>query len=324
MMKAIVHETYGSTEVLELKDIEQPTIGETDLLVRVRAASLNPYDWHLRTGMPYLFRLMFGLRKPKKQGLGADLAGEVEAVGAGVTQFRPGDEVYGEIEVGALAEYASVPEASAARKPANLTFEQAAAVPMGGLTSLQALRDKGGIRPGHKVIINGSSGGVGTFAVPIAKSFGAEVTAVCSTRNVELVRSIGADHVIDYTVEDFTRGERRYDLMLDNVGNHSVTACRRVLTPKGVRVATFGSPEHKWLGPLAAMARMMVVSLFVGQKMTTFSAKALGADLETLRELIEEGVVTPVIDRTYPLADTAEAMDYLDEGHARGKIVVTI
>ena len=174
------------------------------------------------------------------------------------------------------------------------------------------------------MLINGSSGGVGTFAVPIAKSFGAEVTAVCSTRNVELVRSIGADHVIDYTGEDFTRGERRYDLMLDNVGNHSVTACRRVLTPKGVRVATFGSPEHKWLGPLAAMARMMVVSLFVGQKMIPFSAKALGADLETLRELIEAGMVTPVIDRTYPLADTAEAMDYLDEGHARGKIVVTI
>ena len=323
-MKAIVHDEYGTTDVLRLEDGEKPIIGENDLLVRVRAASLNPYDWHLRTGKPYLFRLFFGLRKPKQRGIGADLAGEVEAVGAGVTRFRPGDEVIAELEAGALAEYAAVPEGSAARKPANLTFEQAAAVPMGGLTALQALRDKGGIQPGQTVLINGSSGGVGTFAVPIAKSFGAEVTAVCSTRNVELVRSLGADHVIDYTREDFTRGDERYDLMLDNVGNHSVTACRRVLTPKAVRVATFGSPEHKWLGPLAAMARMAVVSLFVGQKMIPFSAKVRPEDLETLTEMVEKGTITPVIDRTYGLADTAEAMDYLDEGHARGKVVITI
>ena len=323
-MKAIVHDEYGTTDVLKLADGEKPIIGENDLLVRVRAASLNPYDWHLRTGKPYLFRLFFGLRKPKQRGIGADLAGEVEAVGAGVTRFRPGDEVIAELEAGALAEYAAVPEGSAARKPTNLTFEQAAAVPMGGLTALQALRDKGGIQPGQTVLINGSSGGVGTFAVPIAKSFGAEVTAVCSTRNVELVRSLGADHVIDYTQEDFTRGDQRYDLMLDNVGNHSVTACRRVLTRKGVRVATFGSPEHTWLGPLAAMARMAVVSLFVGQKMIPFSAKVRPEDLDTLTEMIEKGTITPVIDRTYGLADAAEAMDYLDEGHARGKVVITI
>lgn len=323
-MKAIVHDEYGSTNVLKLAEVEKPVIGENDLLVRVRAASLNPYDWHLRTGKPYLFRLLFGLRKPKQRGIGADLAGEVEAVGAGVTRFRPGDEVFGEVEAGTLAEYAVVPEESAAHKPANLTFEQAAAVPMGGLTALQALRDKGRIQSGHKVLINGSSGGVGTFAVPIAKSFGAEVTAVCSTRNVELVKSIGADHAIDYTREDFTRGEQRYDLMLDNVGNHSATACRRVLTQKGVRVATFGSPEHKWLGPLAAMFRMVVVSLFVGQRMVPFNAKVRTEDLETLAEMIEAGTITPVIDRTYGLAETAEAMDYLDEGHARGKIVITI
>jgi NADPH:quinone reductase-like Zn-dependent oxidoreductase len=323
-MRAIIHEEYGSTDVLELAEVEKPTIKDDEILVRVRAAALNPYDWHLRTGKPLLFRILFGLRKPKKRGIGADLAGEVEAVGARVTHFRPGDAVFGEIEAGSLAEYVAVPEKGAAPKPTNLTFEQAAAVPMGGLTALQALRDKGGVRPEHRVLINGSSGGVGTFAVQIAKSFGAEVTAVCSTRNLELVRSLGADHAIDYTREDFTRSDERYDLMLDNVGNHSVTACRRVLTPKGVRVATFGSPENTWLGPIGAMLRMAVVSVFVGQKMIPFSAKVRREDLETLRELIEAGTVTPVIDRTYPLSEAAAAMDYLDEGHARGKVVMTV
>ncbi|NNF89682.1 MAG: NAD(P)-dependent alcohol dehydrogenase [Acidimicrobiia bacterium] len=323
-MKAIVHDEYGSTDVLKPAEIDTPAIKDNELLVRVRAASLNPYDWHLRTGKPLLFRVLFGLRKPKKRGIGADLAGEVKAVGAGVTQFRSGDEVYGEVEAGALAEYVAVSEDAVALKPTNLTFEQAAAVPMGGLTSLQALRDKGGIRPGQTVLINGSSGGVGTFAVQIAKAFGAEATAVCSTKNIELVRSLGADHVVDYTREDFTKGERRYDLMLDNVGNHSATACRRVLAPKGVRVATFGSPENTWLGPLAAMARMALLSLFVGQKMIPFSAKPRRADFETLTEMIEAGKVSPVIDRTHPLAEAAEAMEYLDAGHARGKVVITI
>ena len=323
-MQAIVHDEYGSTDVLRLTEVERPAIEDDEMLVRIRAASLNPYDWHLRTGKPFLFRLLFGLRKPKTGGIGADLAGEVEAVGGAVTQFRPGDEIYGEVEAGALAEYGAVSEDAAARKPTNLTFEQAAAVPMGALTALQALRDKGGIRAGHKVLINGSSGGVGTFAVQIAKSFGAEVTAVCSTRNIQLVRSLGADHVIDYTREDFTTGAERYDLMLDNVGNHSAVACRRVLTGKGVRVATFGSPEHDWFGPVAAMARMAVLSLFVGQKMIPFSAKPRRSDLETLAEMIEMGTITPVIDRTYSLSDSAEAMDYLDEGHARGKVVITI
>lgn len=323
-MRAILNDEYGSTEVLDLRDTDRPDIEDTEMLVRVRAASLNPYDWHLMTGLPMFARLSFGLRRPKATGLGADLAGVVEAVGGKVMAFRPGDEVFGEVVTGSLAEYVAVPEESAAHKPSNLTFEEAAAVPMGGLTALQALRDKGGIQPGHSVLINGSSGGVGTFAVQIAKSFEAEVTAVCSTRNIDLVRSLGADHAIDYTVEDFTTGSRRYDLILDNVGNHSPSKCRRLLSRTGVYVATFGQPEHKWLGPLAQMLRILLLSAVVSQKLIPFNAKTTRQDLETLANLIEAGKVTPVIDRTYPLQDVPAAMDYLEEGHARGKVVITI
>ncbi|NNC92166.1 MAG: NAD(P)-dependent alcohol dehydrogenase [Acidimicrobiia bacterium] len=323
-MRAILNDEYGSTEVLDLRDTDKPGIGDTELLVRVRAASLNPYDWHLMTGLPMFARLSFGLQRPKATGLGADLAGVVETVGGKVMAFRPGDEVFGEVVTGSLAEYVAVPEDSAARKPSNLTFEEAAAVPMGGLTALQALRDKGRIKPGHSVLINGSSGGVGTFAVQIAKSFEAEVTAVCSTRNIDLVRSLGADHATDYTEEDFTKSSRRYDLILDNVGNHSPSKCRKLLNRKGVYVATFGQPEHKWFGPLAQMLRILLLSAVVSQKLIPFSAKTTREDLETLTELIEAGKVTPVIDRTYPLRDVPAAMDYLEEGHARGKVVITV
>lgn len=324
-MEAIVHREYGSPEVLELEEIGRPTAKDNEVLVRVRAASINPYDWHLMTGLPYLFRMQFGLLRPKVTGLGADLAGQVEAVGKNVTQFRPGDELFGGVEAGGIAEYVCAPEESVALKPANLTFEQAASVPMAALTALQGLRDKARIQPGQKVLINGASGGVGTFAVQIAKSFGAEVTGVCSTRNVEMVRSIGADDVIDYTQQDFTRGGRRYDLILDNVGNHSPSACRRVLNPKGVYVASFGQPDHRWLGPLTQMLRTLLLSAFVSQKMVAFFvSKTTKEDLHFLKELLEAGKATPVIDRTYPMSETSEAMAYLDEGHARGKVVITL
>jgi len=323
-MKAITYDKYGSADVLEFRDIDKPDIEDNQVLVRVRAASVNPYDWHFMTGLPYFSRTQFGLRKPKAKGLGADLAGRVEAVGASVTRFDPGDEVLGEVVTGSLAEYVCVREDFAVAKPDNLTFEQAATVPMAGLTALQGLRDKGRMQPGNKVLINGASGGVGTYAVQIAKAFGAEVTGVCSTRNVDLVRSIGADHVVDYTEGDFTRSERRYDLILDLIGNHSPSSCRRVLNRKGVYVASFGQVENLWLGPLAQLLRTLVLSLFVSQKMGTFVAKANTKDLLVLRELLEAGKIKPVIDRTYPLSETPEAIRYLAEGHARGKVVVTM
>lgn len=323
-MQAIVYREYGSTDVLALEEIDPPVPGDNQLLVKVRAAALNPYDWHWLTGLPYFARIQFGLRTPKANVLGADLAGEIESVGSNVTRFRAGDAVFGEVVTGAFAEYAVISQDSAVLKPAELTFEQAASVPMVGLTALQGLRDKGGLQAGHKVLINGSSGGVGTFAVQVAKSLGGEVTGVCSTRNVDLVRSLGADHVSDYTREDFTTAGQRYDVMLDNVGNHSVRSCRGVLTPKGTYVATFGQPENRWLGPLVQMLRMLLVSPFVGQKMMPFSAKTIQKDLETLKDLIEAGELTPVIDRTYPLSETRAAMDYLEEGHAQGKVVLTV
>jgi NADPH:quinone reductase-like Zn-dependent oxidoreductase len=324
MMKAIVYHEYGSPDdVLELQDIDKPAVKDDEVLVRIHAASANPYDWHFMTGLPYFMRLQAGLLKPKANVLGADLAGQVEAVGKNVTQFQPGDEIFG-IGAGTFAEYVCVSEDSVALNPDNLTLEQAAVVPLAAGTALQGLRDKGHIRAGHKVLINGASGGVGTFAVQIAKAFGAEVTGVCSTRNVDMVRSIGADHVIDYTHEDFAQGGERYDLMFDNVGNRSVSECRRVLTPKGVYIASFGQPEHRMLGPLAQLLRMLVMSPFVSQKMTTFTAKESTEDLVVLKELIEAGKVTPVIDRTYPLSEVPEAIRYLGEGHAQGKIVITV
>ena len=323
-MKAIIYDTYGSPDVLQLQEIDKPVVKDDEVLVQVRAASLNPYDWHFMTGLPYLGRLQFGMFKPKANGLGADLAGQVEAVGKNVTRFRPGEEVFGEVETGAFAEYVCVSEDAAVLKPANLTFAQAAAVPMGALTALQGLRDKGQMKAGQKVLINGASGGVGTFAVQIAKLLGAEVTGVCSTRNVDMVRSIGADQVIDYTQEDFTQGRQRYDLMLDNVGNRSLSECRRVLNPKGVYLASFGQPEHLWLGPMAQLLKMAVLSPFVSQRLLTFVATPNNEDLHFLKELLEAGKVTPVIDRSYPLSEVPEAIRYLEEGHARGKVVITV
>ncbi len=314
-MKAIVYERYGSPDVLEVRDIEVPSVSDDGVLVRIRAASTNPYDWHFMRGRPLFMRLLFGLFKPKAHGLGADLAGVVEAVGKDVTRFRLGDAVFGE-GAGAFAEYASVPERTLALKPASLTFEQAAAVPMAGLTALQSLRDGGKIQAGQKVLILGASGGVGTFAVQIAKSFGAEVTGVCSTKNVEMVRSIGADHVVDYTCEDFTRGDVRYDLMLDTIGNRSLRECRRVLTPKAVYVSISGAMAH--------LLGTSMLKPFVSQDIEIPVAKRNKADLEILSGLIEVGKVTPVIDRTYPLNEVPAAIRYLETGHARGKIVITV
>jgi len=314
-MKAIVYERYGSPDVLELRDVEKPSVTDDGVLVRVRAASTNPYDWHFMRGKPYFARLMFGLFKPKAHGLGADLAGEVEAVGKDVTRFRPGDAVFGEA-AGAFAEYTCVPEGTLALKPANLSFEQAAAVPMGGVTALQGLRDRGKIRAGQRVLILGASGGVGTFAVQIAKSFGAEVTGVCSTRNVERVRKIGADHVVDYTREDFTRSGARYDLLLDTIGNRSLRECRRVLQPKAVYVHVGGR--------MARVLALPIVSPFVSQTLVQLIAKRNKDDLEILSGLIEAGKITPVIDRTYPLSEVPTAIRYLEGGHARGKVVITV
>ena len=314
-MKAIVYERYGSPDVLELRDVEKPSVTDDGVLVRVRAASTNPYDWHFMRGKPYFARLMFGLFKPKAHGLGADLAGEVEAVGKDVTRFHPGDAVFGEA-AGAFAEYTCVPEGTLALKPANLSFEQAAAVPMGGVTALQGLRDRGKIRAGQRVLILGASGGVGTFAVQIAKSFGAEVTGVCSTRNVERVRKIGADHVVDYTREDFTRSGARYDLLLDTIGNRSLRECRRVLQPKAVYVHVGGR--------MARVLALPIVSPFVSQTLVQLIAKRNKDDLEILSRLIEAGKITPVIDRTYPLSEVPTAIRYLEGGHARGKVVITV
>jgi len=314
-MKAIVYERYGSPDVLELRDIDKPTVSDDGVLVRVRAASTNPYDWHFMRGKPYFARLLFGLFKPKAHGLGADLAGEVEAVGKDVTRFRPGDAVFGEA-AGAFAEYTCVPEGTLALKPANLSFEQAAAVPMGGVTALQGLRDRGKIRAGQKVLILGASGGVGTFAVQIAKSFGAEVTGVCSTKNIERVRKIGADHVVDYTREDFTRSGARYDLLLDTIGNRSLRECRRVLQPKAVYVHVGGR--------MARVLALPIVSPFVSQTLVQLIAKRNKDDLEILSGLIEAGKITPVIDRTYPLSEVPTAIRYLEGGHARGKVVITV
>jgi NADPH:quinone reductase-like Zn-dependent oxidoreductase len=314
-MKAIIYERYGSPDVLELRDVDKPSVTDDGVLVRIRAASTNPYDWHFMRAKPLFTRAMFGWFRPKDHRLGADLAGEVEAVGKDVTRFRPGDAVFGE-GAGAFAEYACVPERWLAKKPSNFSFEQAAAVPMAAGTALQGLRDGGKLQAGQKVLINGASGGVGTFAVQIAKSLGAEVTGVCSTKNVEMVRSIGADHVVDYTREDFTRGDVRYDLMLDTIGNRSLRACRRVLAPKAVYVFIGGRMSH--------LAASMLAGPFVSQDVKAVVAKRSSADLEFLSGLIEAGKVTPVIDRTYPLSEVPAAIGYLEEGHARGKIVITV
>lgn len=323
-MRAIVYHDYGSPDVLKCEEIEKPTPGDDEVLIRVRAASVNPLDWHFMRGAPYMIRIMTGLRRPKTPRLGVDLAGHVEAVGRNVTQFQPGDEVFGARLGGAFAEYVCADENSLAFKPANLTFEQAAAVPTAALTALQALRDKGRIQPGQRVLINGAAGGVGTFAVQVAKSFGANVTGVCSTRNVDLVRSIGADHVIDYTREDFTQGGRRYDVIFDCVANHSLSACRRVMSPGGAYILVGGTGGGRWIGPLARGLKAVLLSRFVTQKLVMFLTSSNKEDLVSLKELAESKRVTPVIDRTYPLSEVPEAIRYLEEGHARGKVVIAL
>jgi NADPH:quinone reductase-like Zn-dependent oxidoreductase len=323
LMKAIVYCDYGSPDVLKVENIEKPTPGDDQVLVRVRAASVNPLDWHYMRGTPYFMRLGAGLRKPKVTRLGVDYAGTVEAVGRNVKRFKPGDEVFGG-RTGAFAEYVSVREDRAVvLKPANLTFEQAASVPIAAITALQALRDKGKVQPGQKVLINGASGGVGTFAVQIAKSFGAEVTGVCSTRNVDMVRSIGADRVIDYTKEDFTKSAQRYDLILDNVGNHSLSECRGVLNPKG-KYIMIGGPAGRWIDPLPRALNALVLSRFVSQDMVLFLAQLNQEDLTILRDLMQAGKVRPVIDRQYKLSEVPEAIRYLEAGHARGKVVISV
>ena len=321
-MKAIVRDTYGSPDVLELREIDEPLLADDCVLVRVRAAAINPADWYALTGRPLAARVQTGLRRPKQRVLGVDFAGTVEAVGRDVTGFQPGDEVFGG-RSGALAEYVCVRKAIAP-KPANLTFEQAAAVPVAAITALQGLRDKGQLRPGQHVLINGASGGVGTFAVQIAKALGAEVTGVCSTGKVELARSLGADHVVDYTREDFTRSDRRYDLMLDIAGSRTWAEYRRVLTRQATAVIAGAPKGGPVLGPLSRVARLRLGAMRGSQKVVFFIAKLDRPDLEVLRELLEAGKVTPAIDRRYELSEAADAFRYLEEGHARGKVVVTV
>jgi len=324
-MKAIVQYVYGGPEVLQLKDVDKPVAANAEVLVRVRAASVNPLDWHFMRGEPLVMRISSGLRKPKQMSAGVDFAGTVEAVGSNVKQFKPGDAVFGG-RSGAFAEYVSVPEdKQIVLKPAKVTFEELAAVPIAAITALQALRDGGHVQSGQSVLINGAAGGVGTFAVQIAKSFGATVTGVCSTRNVEMVSEIGADEVIDYTKQDFTRSGQRYDLMIDIAGNHSWSECKRVLHPKSTFVIVGGLSKKPWLGPLSHSAALSVTSFRASQHVVPlFMAKLSKEDLVILQGLLEAGKVKLVIDRTYPLSETAEAIRYLELGHARGKVVITV
>ncbi len=322
-MQAIVQDRYGSPDqVLELRDIGESVVGDDEVLVRVRAASVNPLDWHLVTGTPYIARLESGLRRPKRAIPGADVSGQVEAVGSNVSRLKPGDEVFGEI-AGAFAEYVCVPQDGVVTKPVGLSFEQAAAVPVAGLTALQGLRDKGRIQQRHKVLIIGASGGVGTFAVQIAKAFGAEVTGVCSTRNVEMVRSIGADAVIDYTKEGVGTVGERYDVVLDTVGTLPISECKGLVAPDGTYVLV-GGPKSRWFGPVPHLVAVLVASKLGGPRMVGMLAKQTIEDLLTLKHMLEAGVVTPVIDRTYPLSEAPEAIMRQGRGHGRGKTVITV
>ncbi|TQS26819.1 NAD(P)-dependent alcohol dehydrogenase [Microbispora sp. KK1-11] len=327
-MKAYVLRSYGPPDTLELTDVGTPVPGPGEVLVRVRATSVQPYDWHHMRGEPYAARLMGGTvgpRKPRIGILGADVAGQVEAVGAGVTGFRPGDEVFALLTQGGFAEYVCVPESALARKPENLSFEQAAAVPMAGVTALIAL-DQGRVQAGHEVLVNGASGGVGTFAVQLAKAFGAEVTGVCSGRNADLVRSIGADDVVDYTKEDFTRSGRRHDLLLDIAGTRALPACARVLKPRGTHVVV-GGPAGRWLQPVGHMIATLAVSPFASQRVVVaqvaYGENARG-DLMRLTDLIEDGKVTPVVHRSHPFHEIPAAIAYVEQGHASGKVVITV
>jgi NADPH:quinone reductase-like Zn-dependent oxidoreductase len=323
-MKAIVQDRYGSPDVLELRDVDKPVVGDDEVLVRVHAAGVDQGVWHMMAGLPYLIRIAgFGLRAPKNPVGGSDVAGRVEAVGENVTRFQPGDEVFGTCH-GSFAEYACARADRLAPKPANLSFEQAAAVPISGYAALQAVRDQGKVRPGQRVLIIGAGGGVGTFAVQLAKALGAEVTGVCSTTKLEMVRSIGADRVIDYTREDFADGRHRYDVILDIAGNRSLSHLRRALAPEGTLVLVGGEGGGKWLGGIDRQLRAHVLSPFVRQKLGTWISTQREEDLKTLHELLEAGKVTPIIDRTYPLSDVPEAIRYLREGRARGKVVITV
>lgn len=323
-MQAVVYRCYGPASVLEVARVAKPEPADNEVLVKVRAAAINPVDWHMMTGRPYIIRLSEGLGTPGFMRFGVDYAGVVVAVGDKVTRFRPGDEVFG-ARSGAMAEYVTAEaDRTLALKPPNVSFEQAAAIPVAAITALQGLRDQGHIQTGDKVLINGASGGVGTFAVQIAKAFGAEVTGVCSTRNVELVRSLGADHVIDYTQQSITGLSERYDLILDNAGNHSPFATRRLLRDDGILVIVGGPKDNPWIGPLSRPIQAMLLQPFVHQELVFFISELNREDIETLGELVRAGKVTPVIDRLYPLPETAKAVDYLATGHARAKIVVTL
>ncbi len=322
-MQAIVQDRYGSGEALELRDIARPDIEEHEVLVRVRAAGVNPADWAVMSGLPYIARPVYGLRKPKVGVRGTDVAGVVEAVGSAVTRFKAGDEVFG-ASTGSYAEYAAASQDALALKPENLTFEQAATVPMAGLVALQAIRDQGNVQSGQKVLINGASGGIGTFAVQIAKALGAEVTAVVSTRNVEAMRSLGADHVIDYTTADFTTAGKRYDFILDNVSNHSLSRLRGALTDSGVLIPNGGNFGNRWFASAGRLVRGAVMFRFGGQKLGNFLVATNHGDLVALKDLIEAGKVTPVMGGSYPLSRTAEALDRVGHGHAQGKVVITV
>jgi NADPH:quinone reductase-like Zn-dependent oxidoreductase len=323
-MKAIVQERFGPPGVLRLADIDQPEVGADDVLIRVHAAAINPADWHILRGDPYVARLMgVGLTKPKTPVAGSDAAGVVETAGANVRALRPGDEVLGFLR-GAFAEYACAAEDKVVPKPASLTFEQAAAIPIAATTALRGMRDVGEVKAGQRVLVNGAGGGVGTFAVQIAAALGAEVTGVCSTRNVELVRSIGAAHVIDYTMEDFTAGPTRYDVILDNVSNLPLAQLRKALTPTGALVLNGGgSPGHVF-GPIATILKAVAVNLFVSQRLRPLPSKESREELLAVTELIEGGMLRPIVDRTYSLADAAEGLSYVEQGHARGKVAVTV
>jgi NADPH:quinone reductase-like Zn-dependent oxidoreductase len=337
-MKAAVYTRYGAPDVVRIVDVEMPIPRDNEVLIKVRAASVNPLDGGLMKGKPYSGRILTGLRKPKDMRPGRDVAGQVEAVGRNVTQFKPADAVFGVCVSdpqdsgvgvwihchGAFAEYACASESALVTKPENVTFEQAASAPIAAFTALQGLCDKGHIQPGQKVLINGAAGGVGTFAVQIAKSFGAEVTGVCSTRNVDMVRSIGADHVIDYTQEDFTKSGQRHDLFFDCFASHSLSACRRVLNPKGIYIGV-GGPQSRWMiGLLVRPLKALVLSPFLSQKLVTVLARPNKEDLATMRELMATGKVKPVIDKCYSLVEVPEAIRYLAKGHARGKVVITL
>jgi NADPH:quinone reductase-like Zn-dependent oxidoreductase len=322
-MKAIVNQSYGTPDVLELADVDPPQIDDGQMLVRVHAAAANPLDWHFLTGTPYFLRLMAGLRRPKEPVRGVDVAGVVERVGTGVTGFAPGDRVFGGAR-GSFAELAAVRPSGVAAIPDGLSFAEAAALPVAAITALQGLRDHGGLQAGQSVLINGAAGGVGTYAVQIAKAMGAEVTGVCSTHNVEMVRSLGADHVVDYTTDDFAVEGREYDVILDNVGNRSLADCRRSLTPTGVYVMVSGPKTGKFLGPAKRMVASKLMFLFSRRRSVTFTANETAAELQALVDMIEDGTLRSVIDRTYPLADTAEAMRYLETGHARAKVIISV